>query len=59
MGKEWGRGGGVSGRPKDRGVPPCRRYCQISCIRVWMRAAAATCVERERDIAASGVELRA
>eukprot|EP00962_Isochrysis_galbana_P024235 scaffold7412_cov123-Isochrysis_galbana.AAC.13 len=21
MGKEWGRGGGVSGRPKDRGCP--------------------------------------
>eukprot|EP00962_Isochrysis_galbana_P001487 scaffold392_cov101-Isochrysis_galbana.AAC.3 len=26
MGKEWGRGGGVSGRQRDRGVQPCRRY---------------------------------
>eukprot|EP00962_Isochrysis_galbana_P001944 scaffold501_cov105-Isochrysis_galbana.AAC.14 len=28
MGKEWGKGGGVSGRQKDRGVQPCRRYSE-------------------------------
>eukprot|EP00962_Isochrysis_galbana_P017800 scaffold5126_cov125-Isochrysis_galbana.AAC.5 len=42
MGKEWGRGGGVSGRPKDRGVPPCRRYYSIadSCSRRYALCAA-------------------
>eukprot|EP00962_Isochrysis_galbana_P043381 scaffold16499_cov121-Isochrysis_galbana.AAC.2 len=25
MGKEWGRGGGVSGRQEGRGAQPCRR----------------------------------